>query len=85
MIAFLISLAPFIPTILSLVAFLMKWFGRSEQTIKDYEAMVKRLANTPILSVASHDKHMANKEAILAELKAEEEAKKKADSAPKQP
>lgn len=86
MIAFLISLAPFIPAILSVVSYLIKLFGASEQTMKDYEDMIKQCNDAGILSVSSHDKLLAHKQAILDRIKAKADAAQKAaDTTPKAP
>lgn len=86
MIAFLISLAPYIPIILNVAAFLMKQFGTSEDTLKAYVDMVKQVNNAGLLSVDSHDRLLLHKQAILDRIKAKEDAAKKpADTVPKAP
>lgn len=42
MIAFLISLAPFIPVILQLVGLLIQWFGTSKENLAAYQAMIEK-------------------------------------------
>lgn len=74
MISFLISLAPFLPMILNVAAFFMKLFGSSADTIKEYEAMVKKLSDDGSLSLQSHDRLLAHKDAILKRLKEKEVA-----------
>ncbi len=77
MIAFLISLAPFIPAILSVVSVLMKFFGTSDKDLRDYEAMIIKMNAAGRLSIESHDRLLAHKDVILARLKAKEQANEK--------
>lgn len=50
MIAFLIGLAPFIPIILDVVAFLIKMFGTSKENLKAYEDMVQKNKDSGLIS-----------------------------------
>ncbi len=74
MIAFLIACAPFIPAILSVVSFLMKMFGSSERDIRAYEDMVRKMNASGRLSIESHDRLLANKDAILKRQKEKQDA-----------
>lgn len=74
MIAFLIACAPFIPTILSIVSLLMRMFGGSESDLKAYESMVQKMNADGRLSLESHDRLIAHKDAIMQRLKDKENA-----------
>ncbi len=77
MIGFLIACAPFIPTFLSLAGLLMKLFGTSEKDIRAYEDMIMKMNAAGRLSLESHDRLTAHKDAIL---KRQEEKKKQPPS-----
>jgi predicted MPP superfamily phosphohydrolase len=51
MIAFLISLAPFIPIILQIAGILIKWFGTSEENLKAYADMVQKNKDAGLITV----------------------------------
>lgn len=68
MIAFLISLAPFIPIILQVVGILIKWFGTSEENLKAYADMVQKNKDAGLITVDAarklqsyHDEMKKNK------------------------
>lgn len=51
MIAFLISLAPFLPIILQVVGIIIKWFGTSEENLKAYADMVQKNKDAGLITV----------------------------------
>lgn len=68
MIAFLISLAPFIPIILQVVGIIIKWFGTSEENLKAYADMVQKNKDAGLITVDAarklqgyHDEMKKNK------------------------
>ena len=74
MIAFLISLAPFIPIILQIVGWLIKMFGTSEENLKLFGEMVQKNKDLGRVSVESARLH----DEMYAKLKARHEERQKA-------
>jgi hypothetical protein len=74
--SFLISLAPYMPFILSVLGSIFRIFGASRKTLDEYTDMIKKVNTSGLITLESHDRLLAHKEKILAELKAEEEAAK---------
>jgi 16S rRNA G527 N7-methylase RsmG len=70
MIAFLISLAPFIPLILDVVAFLIKQFGTSKENLKAYEDMVQKNKDSGLISVETANRLTDYHAQMLAEYEA---------------
>ncbi len=85
MIAFLISLAPFIPMILSLVNFLIKMFGASAADMKAYADMVEKNKDSGLTAVETYKKLSGYHQEMLAEYAADEKAKADAAAAKNQP
>ncbi len=56
MIAFLISLAPFIPTILQLVAWIFSWAGASKENLQAYQDMIQKNKDSGKITVETAQK-----------------------------
>lgn len=56
MIAFLISVAPFIPAALSIAGLLIKWFGTSEANLKAYQEMIENNKDSGLISAETYKK-----------------------------
>lgn len=73
MIAFLISLAPFIPVVLQIVGWLIQMFGTSEENLRLFGEMVQKNKDSGRSSVETARRH----DDMYAKLKARHEARKK--------
>ncbi len=51
MIAFLISLAPFIPVMLQLAGYLMNFFGASKENLAAYQDMIQKNKDSGLITV----------------------------------
>lgn len=78
MIAFLISLAPFLPVILQLVGWLIKMFGTSEENLRLYGEMIQKNKDMGRVSVETARIH----DEIYQRLKEKYEAKNKKPERP---
>ena len=76
MIAFLISLAPFLPVILQVVGWLISLFGTSKANLEAYQAMIQKNKDAGLISVETAERLAA----FHAQLLADAEARAKADA-----
>lgn len=72
MIAFLLTLTPYIPIILNLVGWIIKMFGTSEENLRLYGEMVQKNKDAGRVSVETARKH----DEFYQEMLKEYEAKK---------
>ena len=82
MISILLSLASYLPTILSLVGMIMSAFGASQAQVQTYQDMVNAQNELGNLSVQDHDALMGHVAAINARLAAKAAAAAKAAQTP---
>ena len=69
MIAFLISLAPFLPTILTVLGWVLKALNANAETIQKYEDLVKSTQNSGLISVNARDRMVKQEQDIIDEEK----------------
>ncbi len=69
MIAFLISMAPFLPVVLDIVGMFFSAFGASAENLKLYQDMITKQNQSGLLSLQSHDRLLAHQAAIEARMK----------------
>ncbi len=74
MLAFLIALAPMIPAVLSIAGLVIKWFGASEQNLKDYAEMVQKNKDSGLITVETAEKLASYHEQMAAEYAAKQAA-----------
>jgi hypothetical protein len=56
MIAFLISMAPFLPVILQIVGFLINMFGTSKENLAAYQKMIEANKDAGLITVDTYKK-----------------------------
>ena len=71
------SFLSLLPIILQVVGFFLRWYGASEAMIRKYTELIEQAATDSLISIQSKDKLIGQRDAILARLKAKEDANAK--------
>ena len=77
MIAFLLALAPFIPSILSLAGFAIKLFGASEKDLQAYADMVQKNKDSGLITVETYERLKGYREELKREANADTDTEEK--------
>ena len=72
MMAFLATLTPYIPILLTLVGWVLRFIGANEADLAAYQKMIDDANAAGDLSIESHDRLLAHKKAIEDRLKAKQ-------------
>lgn len=67
----MLSWVPIIPVLLQILGWALKWFGASEETIRQYKALIVSTANDGKLTVNIKDSVKKKHQDILDELEKE--------------
>jgi hypothetical protein len=68
------TLLGLLPTILTLLGYALKWYGASEETLKQYNNLVEQSAKDNLISVNMKDRILGQRQSIRDRVKAKEEA-----------
>lgn len=79
MIAFLISLAPFIPVMLQIAGFFIEMFGTSKANLEAYQSMIQKNKDSGLITVETAEKLSDWHKQMMAYHDRREAAKKAAE------
>ncbi len=72
--SFLLAIIPLLPTLLTILGYVLKWMGANEQVLEDYKKLVVSTQNSGLISVNLKDRLTSQEQEIKDEVAAEAKA-----------
>jgi uncharacterized BrkB/YihY/UPF0761 family membrane protein len=67
--AFLLAIIPLLPTIMTILGYVLKWMGANQEVLENYKKLVISTQNSGLISVNIKDRLIRQKQEILDEVK----------------